>query len=471
MPIRPRWPAHRDRVDANTLGGHADTPSIGGTLFDILIVNATLVTQNGDRDILDGWIGITDGVIAGIEPGRPDDSVVAARTIDANGGIVHPGYVSVHQHTMDTLGRAGTGDLEPFFDWLFGTYYGGVLGYSVEDARLAATLAASDLRRAGVTTLLDCWSVGDPGSDRSRACFDATVEVARASGLRWILAPMVADTLPDAWHEDLERMTTATFQAHRMITSTKMALRSARQSIDAVLRDPGLVDVWVSPELPEMASDALLTGLSAIAATTDAGFTTHLNASPASAAGDGSERAVERLERLGVLGASRVLAAHTASTTPDERELLAWRNVGVGHCATSSMFAGAGRSAAGELRSVGIAVGLGLDNATLNVPANMVGEMRSALQFDRVVPSGSQRLSVQDLLAMATIEGARALGLDARIGSLEIGKQADLVVLDTAGSHWLPRRTADVGIVLQSRADDIRLVLVSGEPVYAAPAV
>jgi cytosine/adenosine deaminase-related metal-dependent hydrolase len=130
------------------------------------------------------------------------------------------------------------------------------------------------------------------------------------------------------------------------------------------------------------------------------------------------------------------------------------------------MLAGSDRSPVGELRTAGITVGLGLDNATLNFGADMVGEMRSALQFDRVAPTGELRLAAADVLAMATIDAARALGLESEIGSIESGKRADLVILDTTGNHWLPRRPADLGIVLQSRIDDIREVLVGGDPVF-----
>ena len=145
--------------------------------------------------------------------------------------------------------------------------------------------------------------------------------------------------------------------------------------------------------------------------------------------------------------------------------MLAAHGVGAAHCACSTMFGGGRHSALGELREAGVTVGLGLDNATLNTPADMVGEMRHALAFDRSAGSGRIRATARDALAMATIDGARALGLGDLVGSIERGKRADLVLLDTSGSHWQPPRDPHVAVVLQSRSDDIRLVLVDGEPV------
>ncbi len=435
----------------------------GARPFDLVIEDATIVTMDAARSVVHGWVGVADGAIAGVGSGP---APTASARIDAHGGIVHPGYISAHQHTMDTLARAADDTAQPFFDWLFGTYYAPVLRYDAADAAHAARLAASDLARAGVTTLLDCWGVGDVGTPRADACLRATVDVARDSGLRWILAPMVSDRLPNEWRGalDLAEAAGTGFRRDALTAPTTVAERFAT---GALALAGGQIEVWTSAELPEMATDELLRALSAAGP----GFTTHLCASDAGAAGihDASgrpERAVARLARLGVLE-RRTVGAHLTSTEPAEREVLAAHGVGAAHCACSTMFGGGRHSALGELREAGVTVGLGLDNATLNTPADMVAEMRHALAFDRSAGSGRIRATARDALALATIEAARALGVADRVGSIEPGKRADLGLVDTAGSHWHPARDPHVGVVLQSRSDDIRLVLVDGQPVYA----
>lgn len=424
---------------------------------DLVIENAIVVTMDAARTVRRGWIAVDDGAITAIGSGiapRADE------LIDAQGGIVHPGFVSAHTHTMDTLARAGRGDGQEFFEWLFGTYYGSVLTHSPADAARAMRLAAADLARAGVTTAVDCWGVGDVGSPRARGCFDASVAAAEASGLRWILAPMVSDRLPEAWTPMLAAAA-APFRAESLIAPTEVALRFAA---DALGCDAGRVAVWTSAELPEMATDGLLQGLGRLAASAGRGFTTHLCASEASAVDTSGERAVARLERLGVFRGTS-LGAHLTATDAGDRAALAAAGVGAAHCATSTMLGGGSRSPLGELVAAGIAVGLGLDNATLNATADMGAEMRHALMFDR--SCGTGRATAEQALAHATIDGARAIGLSDRVGSIEVGKRADLVLVETSGSHWQPERDPVLGLVWQSRADDIRLVLVDGEPVHA----
>jgi cytosine/adenosine deaminase-related metal-dependent hydrolase len=428
------------------------------TPHDLVIDDAVVVTMDDARTVFRGWIAVDDGAIAGSGTGA---APAASERIDARGGIVHPGFISAHQHSMDTLARAGTGDSQEFFDWLFGTYYGGVLGYDAKEAGRSAALAASDLARAGVTSVLDCWGVGDVGSARSRACLESTIDVARGSGLRWIIAPMVSDRLPGAWAPMLASAR-APFRADALIAPTETALRFAAAALGLAR---GRVQIWTSAELPEMATDALLRGLGDLAAAHGGGFTTHLCASASGAIDVSGERAVARLDRLGLMRPGTI-GAHLTHTDAADRRILADGRVGAAHCATSTMLGGGGRSPLGELVESGVAVGLGLDNATLNTTADMVGEMRSALMFDRAVGSGSSRAAAGDVLAHATIDGARALGMEDLIGSLEIGKRADLVLWDTAGSQWEPRREPAAAIVLQSRADDIRLVLVDGQPVF-----
>ncbi|MBB2975555.1 cytosine/adenosine deaminase-related metal-dependent hydrolase [Microbacterium endophyticum] len=435
-------------------------------VFDTVIADATVVTMNPARDVVSGWIGISDGLIAAVAAGPVPDGVHAEQWVSAGGGIVHPGFVSVHQHTADTLARGEAGEAREFFDWLFRVYYESVLGLSNDDVGTAATLAAGDLRRAGITTVLDCWGVGDAGSARSRAALETTLAVAEQSGLRWIVAPMVSDAVPSAWGPALAAAAESLrvgFAAERLYGATADVLEFARW---ATSLSSSRVPVWTSAELPEMASDELLRGLAAIAANVGQGFTTHLCASEPGDAGVDGERAIARLERLGVY-AGRTVGAHLTFTDSAERDALAAGGVGAAHCAASTMFGGGSHSALGELRASGVTVGFGLDNASLNTTTDMVGEMRHALAFDRSAGSGSSRLTAADALAVATVEGARVLGLDDSIGSIEVGKDADLVLVDTSGPWWRPGVDAATGIVLRSRADDIRMVFARGAVVHA----
>ncbi|MDY0830178.1 amidohydrolase family protein [Microbacterium sp. BG28] len=427
---------------------------------DTVIDDALIVTMDGARRVLRGWIAIHDGVVDAVGTGP---APAARERINARGGIVHPGFVSAHTHSMDAAAAGSLDESVPFFDWLFGTYYRTVLALTPADAARAVRSLAMDAARAGITTVLDCWGVGDVGTRRTDEAFAASAAAARASGIRWILAPMVSDRIPAQWSPWLDAAEHAGgFRREALVAPIETALRFAASALRAAA---GRVSVFACTELPEMASDALLVGLGALDAP---GITTHLCASDAGAAGiggpdGGAERAVARLERLGVLS-PRLVGAHLSATDADDRRRLASHGCGGVHCAASSMYAGSGRSALGELRESGIGIGLGLDNRSLNTPADMIAEMRHALAFDRAAGTGTERVTVSDLLAHATIDAARVLGMAGVIGSLEPGKRADLVVRSASGG---PEMSAEARIVLASRADDVQLVLVDGEAVFA----
>lgn len=429
------------------------------SVVDTVIDDALVVTMDAARRVVRGWIAIRDGAVEAVGEGP---APAGSERIDARGGIVHPGFVSAHTHSMDAAAAGALDVSAPFFDWLFGTYYRTVLALTPPDAAHAVRALATDAARAGITTVLDCWGVGDVGTRRADEAFAASAAAAAASGIRWILAPMVSDRLPLEWTPALEAAEEAGgFRREALIAPTETALRFAAS---ALREAAGRLSVFACTELPEMASDALLSGLAGLEAP---GFTTHLCASDAGAAGiegpDGSrERAVARLERLGLLS-PRLVGAHLSATDAGDRERLASHGCGGVHCAASAMYSGSPRSALGELRESGIRVGLGLDNRSLNTPADMVAEMRHALAFDRAAGTGARRVTASDLLAHATIDAARVLGMAEVIGSLEPGKHADLVL------RAAPERTAmspEARIVLASRPEDVQLVLVDGEPVF-----
>lgn len=429
------------------------------SVVDLVIDDAVVVTMDAARRVARGWIAIRDGAVAAVGEGP---APAANERIDARGGIVHPGFVSAHTHSMDAAAAGSLDVSAPFFDWLFGTYYRTVLALTPADAAQAVHRLATDAARAGITTVLDCWGVGDVGTRRADAAFAASAAAARTSGIRWILAPMVSDRLPEQWNPWLRAAERAGgFRREALVAPTETALRFAASALDAAA---GRLSVFACTELPEMASDELLSGLAGLDAP---GVTTHLCASDAGAAGilgpDGrGERAVARLERLGVLS-PRLVGAHLSATDADDRERLASHGCGGAHCAASSMYAGSGRSALGELRESGIGIGLGLDNRSLNTPADMVAEMRHALAFDRAVGTGARRVTASDLLAHATIDAARVVGMAELVGSLEPGKRADLVLRAASDSRSMP---PEAQIVLASRPDDVQLVLVDGEPVF-----
>ncbi|MEM8747076.1 MAG: amidohydrolase family protein, partial [Actinomycetota bacterium] len=305
--------------------------------------------------------------------------------------------------------------------------------------------------------------VGDVGSSRAAECLAATLDVADRSGIRWIVAPMVGDRLPERWRADLDRVerTDDRFRRSGMAVATDVAIEFVTGAFEAARR-ARLVDVWTAPEVPEMATDELLDGLVEITRREGAAMTTHLLAAPVDPTDPTGQDAASlgRLVRHGACE-SHLLAAHASFASSEDLRTLATRASGVAHCPSATMMLGGDRSVAGAARTAGVAVGLGTDNPSLNSVGDMPSELRQALMFDRACGVGVPSLDADAVVAFATCDGARAIGRD-DVGSIEVGRSADLVVVDRSGPHWEPRRDPVAGLCFQERAGDVLDVVVAG---------
>jgi len=173
------------------------------------------------------------------------------------------------------------------------------------------------------------------------------------------------------------------------------------------------------------------------------------------------------LDRLGVLD-ERVIAAHVILPRPDEIALLARRGVGVAHCPQSNMKIAAGVAPVPALIAAGVAVGVGTDGAGSNNDLDLWEEIDTAAKLHKVTALDPTALPARQALAMATREGARALDLDREIGSLEVGKRADLIVVRADGLHQRPQNPATSPysfLVYATKSSDVETVLVDGKVV------
>jgi 5-methylthioadenosine/S-adenosylhomocysteine deaminase len=403
-----------------------------------------------------GWVRVEGNRITAVGgPGDPPGLAGGAvvRVVDAGGGLVLPGFISVHQHVLDILVRGG-GVPTSFPEWLFGLYYGAISAYRPPDAAVASLLGAVESVRAGVTCVVDNWGVcsGDaPGT--IRACAEASLASYATSGLRVLLACMFATQLPDAWSRLPFR-----YDPARLTAPLEVALAwigDLRR--DHHGRGDGRIEITAAPELPEMVGADGLVAAGALAGDSGTVAATHLLASPSSR--EWADAA--RLAEMGAFG-HPLIGAHCSAATPDDLRVLARHGVGVGHCPTANSALG-GMVSAAPMRAAGLAVGLGSDNASLNRNSDVLAEARRAVLASRVLAPPEEWIDARSAIEMATIEGARAIGMADRIGSLTPGKLADLIVIDTSGPHWWPRHDWLDSLVHQGRASDVRTVIVNGE--------
>ena len=405
--------------------------------FDALIHNGTLVTVNPRLGIVDdGWVGIRDGCIKAVEAGRPPAALIAAgASLDAGGGIVMPGLVNTHTHLPMSLFRGLADDL-PLAEWLEEHIFPAEARF-IEPAtvRWATLLSCAEMLLSGTTCCCD-------GYFHEDAVAGAVAE----SGLRAVLAQGIIDFpapgVPDparnvtharayiqSWRGRSPLITPSLF-CHAPYTCGDGTLRAAKAAADE--RDV-ILQVHVAETAFERDRSLQQTGLSPVA----------------------------HLDRLGILD-RRSLLAHCVHVDDADIEILTRRGCAVAHCPESNMKLGSGIAPVARMRSAHITVGLGTDGCASNNDLDLFGEMGTAAKLHKVATGDPTALDAGSVLQMATLDGARAIGLDDRIGSLAVGKRADIVVLDTRTPHLTPMYHPESHLVYTAGGADVRHVMVDG---------
>jgi 5-methylthioadenosine/S-adenosylhomocysteine deaminase len=415
-------------------------------LADLLVVGGDVVTMDADRTVrLNATIAVSAGMITGIGPA---DELRArypgAAELDATGDVVIPGLINAHQHTtVDPLVRSVIPDDisadSSIYEWIVPLHEQA----DGDDDELAATVTAIDCLTRGVTTLLEPGTVAHP------------LRVAnglRAAGIRAQVGGWGWDTagMPFAGPAD---------EVLAGQEETVLALAEADPS--------GLVTGWITLVGHGLASDALFTGALQLAEKLDTTVTWHLSPGPDDAityAERHGTRPVLHLERIGALG-PRLLLGHAVWI--DDAEILALIASGtaVAACPGAYLRLGQGVTRAGrhaEFLRRGGRLALGCDSHNAGDVPDLLRAawLLAALDRDRGTPDP---LRAAEAFAVATVGGAEAVG--ARTGTLQPGRPADLVVLDTRRPGWIPRGDLSRQLVWGAVADTVRDVVVAGRVV------
>jgi 5-methylthioadenosine/S-adenosylhomocysteine deaminase len=407
--------------------------------MSVLIRNATVLTMNDAMEVVAGAVSVRDGRIAAVgpAPAGPHDTV-----IDAEGAYLLPGFVQTHIHLCQTLFRGYADDMR-LLDWLRTRIWPMEAAHTPVSLRAAARLACYELLRSGTTAILTMETVHD-----TEAVFEAVAETGiRATIGKCMMDAATPDT-PARLREDTQRSIDDSLVVHRRWNGAangrlraafapRFAISCTRELLEAVAalsaRDLTLVHTHASEQRDEVALVREMVGRSNI----------------------------EYLDEVGLL-TPRLNVAHCVWVEPHEQDLLAGREAKVTHCPGSNLKLGSGIAPVPEMLSRGICVSLGSDGAACNNHLDMFGEMRLAATL-QAMRRGPGALPARQSLWMATRQGARALGLEADIGSIEVGKCADLVLVDRASPAVAPDPDPFSTIVYAAGPQDVRLTMVDGE--------
>jgi cytosine/adenosine deaminase-related metal-dependent hydrolase len=404
--------------------------------------------------IPDGAVLIGDDgaiVAAGPEVSVPDP--VGAERISLGEAVVLPGLVDVHAHPELTVLRGALEDL-PFDRWIATLMaLKRETPLSAEDFAVAARWTCIEAVRAGITSIA--------ATEDSVAALGAL----RAAGLRGVVYREVFGPAP---------------------AQADAALAELRARVDEMRRsETDLVRVGVSPHAPYSVSDRLFEAVAAYARTEALPVAVHAAESAAEddlvrhgtgafAGGlhrrgiDSPPRAastVELLARTGVLACAPLLI-HAIRLRGDDVARIADAGARIAHCPTANARLGHGVAPVHALRAAGVTVGLGTDSVAANNRLDLLEEARTAQLMQRAAREDPTALPPAELLRMATLDGARALGLDDRVGAIEPGLDADLCAVSLAGAHVRPVHDPLAALFLSARAHDVVLTMVRGRILY-----
>jgi len=362
-----------------------------------------------------------------------DSALQNATRLDSHALI--PGLINAHGHAAMTLLR-GVGDDMPLQAWLEERIW--PLEGELADAEFVnagVRLAAAEMIRSGTTCFADNYFFPDESA-----------KVTLETKLRVQLACPVLD-FPTRWAKDADDYINKTTALHDRYRQSER------------------VHVAFGPHSPYSVSDAPLRKIATLAAELDLPIHMHVHETQTEvddAQRSDGVRPLARLHALGLL-TPRLFCTHMTALTQEEIELLAETGSHVAHCPESNLKLASGFCEVEKLARHGINVALGTDGCASNNDLDMFSEMRTAAQLGKAVAKDATAVPASAALAMATINGAKAMGLDAEIGSLEIGKFADLCAIDLSGINSMPLYDVVSQLIYSTQASQVSHVWSSGE--------
>ncbi len=401
---------------------------------DILVVNGTVLTLNAnDTEISNGAVAISKDTITATGPAIDFSDWSASRVIDANGGIIMPGLINSHTHASMTCFRGLADDLK-LMSWLNDHIFPAEAKLDDQKVYLGALLACAEMIMSGTTCFCDMYLFED-----------AVARAAKQAGVRAVVGEVLYD-FDSPNYGPIEK-----------------GFEYTQTLIDTWKDDP-LITIAVEPHSTYLCGPELLENAFNLAQSFGLPLVIHL-AESKSEVEQIKERydrtPVEHLAELEVL-APNVLACHCVELTENDISLLQRFDVKVAHNAESNMKLASGVAPVPKLLNAGICVGLGTDGCASNNDLDLFLEMDTVAKLHKAKTLDPTAMDARTVLKMATSQSARALGLDQFIGSLEAGKKADLIVIDTNKPHLTPMYNPVSHLVYAAMGSDVTTSIING---------
>lgn len=414
----------------------SDAFAIPPPAFDLAIDGAIVIPVRPARAVLDAHtVLVRGGLIHAVMPTADTLHVDVRERVSLPGHLLMPGLVNLHAHAAMTLMRGLSDDL-PLMRWLQEHIWPAEAKFVSDGFVEAGTrLACAEMLRGGVTCFNDMYFFPEAAA---RAVLQA--------GMRASLG-MIAIEFPTAYATDAEDY-----------LARGIATRDA-------LRGEPLLSFCFAPHAPYTVSDETFARIRTYAQQLDTPIHVHLHETLQEIADSEAAfgmRPIERLDRLGLIGAETI-AVHAVHLDARDIETLARRGAHVAHCPSSNLKLASGFAPVARLASAGVNIGLGTDSAASNNRLDLFAELRLASLLAKAVSGSAEALPAFAAIEMATLGGARALGLDSHIGTLEPGKAADIIALDLSALELQPCYDPMSHLVYAAGREQVTDVWVAGQ--------
>jgi 5-methylthioadenosine/S-adenosylhomocysteine deaminase len=416
-----------------------------------LLRNSTVVTMNSRREILrDCDLILDDDRIGAIIPGDSKDAIEADQVLSCKGKIIIPGLVSAHSHLTGIFQR-GLWNESSFASWLAkSNATEEIVNLSGEDIYFLHCASCIEFLRHGVTTVLNMFTVR-PMLDPEK--MESALRAFQNTGIRGVLAVMLKDRSPSG-------DAIVGFGADE---SCRPKIREAARQINDL---GAAVTFMLAPSAPQLCSDQLLISCRDLAAELKIGIHTHV-AETKGHADLGrrlyGESIVKHLETIELLSPSLSIA-HANWLDGGDVDVLKAHQVKVVHNPSANMKLGSGVARVRDMLNKGLTLGLGADSVNAGTLYSIFEQMKLSVLLPRICWGAENWVLPEEAFEMGTLGGAKALLLDKSVGSIEEGKNADIVILNS-GTSLLPMNNLLSQLALSENGESVESVFVNGKPV------
>jgi cytosine/adenosine deaminase-related metal-dependent hydrolase len=370
--------------------------------------------------------------------------------IDAKGKAVLPGLIDTHVHLAQALIR-GCADDTSLIDWLRKFVWPLQGNFDSADGKVSAELCMLEMLKSGTTTFLESglhWRYG----------FDGIAETLEQSGLRGILSKMVMDMPSYGAHENIMHP--------GMVEDRETCLREVEEHFQRWnCRANGRIQVWYGVRSLGACTRELYEQVAQGAGRLQTGVTMHLSEVQDDiqySRKNFDKLPAEFIDEVGLVGPN-VVFAHGVWLSEKEWAILARKGSSIAHCPSSNMKLASGIARVPEMTNAGVNVSLGCDGGPSNNCYDLIREMKTASLAQKARLLDPLTMSAQVVMDMATINGAKALGLESELGSIEVGKKADLVLINLTKPHLIPQSKLVSNIVYSAQGEDVDTTIVDGK--------